>query len=49
MKGSRLGSLVGGGVAHVGIRTVDPYGSSTKGQGSKDSDTIHYVPGLTLF
>jgi len=43
MKASRPGSLVGGGVGHVGIRTVDPYDSSMKGPGSKDSDTTHHV------
>ena len=32
-------------MGHVGIRTVDPYDSSMKDPGSKDSDTTHYVGG----
>ena len=46
MKGPRPGPLVGGGVGHVVIRTLDPYDSYTKVPSSKDSDTTHYSPGL---
>jgi hypothetical protein len=49
VKGSRPGSLVGGGVGPVGIRTVDPYDSLMKGPGSKGSDTTYYVQVLTVF
>ena len=49
MKGSRPGSLAGGGAGHVGIRTVDPYDSSMKGPGFKDGDTTHYIPDLAMF